>query len=162
MGDLHLMSVLLCNGNKQHQLSPKAQFTSRSWIRGWNQEATYLPLPSFSAAKQWESLLVSTCSSRGISTPPSVMDPRWDSTVMQFGMRTRAARLGQRGSSCSSLQFRSSARSSRSNRGALPPLRSGGAPLPSRDHQRRPFPRGFRHRSVAYGRGRRPNPFFFE
>lgn len=119
-------------------------------------------LPSFSAAKQWESLLVSTCSSRGISTPPSVMDPRWDSTVMQFGMRTRAARLGQRGSSCSSLQFRSSARSSRSNRGALPPLRSGGAPLPSRDHQRRPFPRGFRHRSVAYGRGRRPNPFFFE
>lgn len=45
LGDLHLMSVLLCNGNKQHQLSPKAQFTSRSWIRGWNQEATYFFSP---------------------------------------------------------------------------------------------------------------------
>ncbi|XBI10283.1 hypothetical protein VPH35_137592 [Triticum aestivum] len=35
--------------------------------------------------------------------PPSVMDPRWGSMVMQSGMRARAARLCWRGSSCNSF-----------------------------------------------------------
>ena len=62
---------------------------------------TYLPLSSFSADEHGECLPVSTGSVRGISTPPSLNG----SMVGQSGMRTRAARLWRRGSSCCSFSL---------------------------------------------------------